>query len=288
MRTNLITIGIILATVLVGLFLVVAGSQNSIYLYNLPLFAICGFLIFIIQWIAFIPSYIFKTEKYFDITGSLTYITMLILVLTTKNTIDIRTAIIAIFVGVWAIRLGMFLFKRIISAGKDTRFDNLKNNFLKFLMTWTLQGLWVFVTFSAGIAAITSIKELPLGIFDVAGIIIFMVGFSIEVISDQQKSKFNTINNNQFINTGLWKYSRHPNYFGEILVWTGIALLSIHVLEGWQYCTLVSPLFVALLLTKISGIPMLESKSDIKWGDLPEYQNYKNQTPVLIPNIFKR
>ncbi|SVC15450.1 uncharacterized protein METZ01_LOCUS268304 [marine metagenome] len=291
LRINLITIGVILTTIIAASVLVLAGSQNSIYLYQLPLFAMCGVLIFVIQWIAFIPSYIYKTEKYFDLTGSLTYITMVVLVLTTVNSGDIRAWIILIAVAVWAIRLGAFLFTRILLSGTDTRFDNIKTNFLKLLMTWSLQGLWIFVTFGAGLAALSSKKESAFGIWDIIGTLIFVVGFSIEIISDQQKTTFRKMQSNGFINTGLWKYSRHPNYLGEILIWIGIAILSINVLTGWQYLTLISPVFVALLLTKISGIPMLEKKSDAKWGHLTEYQNYKNQTAVLIPNIidvFKR
>ena len=286
LRINLITIGIILITIIAASVLVLAGSQNSIYLYQLPLFAVCGVLIFIIQWIAFIPSYIYKTEKYFDLTGSLTYITMVVLVLTTVKSGDIRAWIILIAVALWAIRLGAFLFTRILSSGSDTRFDNLKTNFLKLLMTWSLQGLWIFVTFGAGLAALSSKKESEFGILDIIGTLIFVIGFSIEIISDQQKTTFRKMQRDGFINAGLWKYSRHPNYLGEILIWIGITFLSINVLTGWQYLTLISPVFVALLLIKISGIPMLEKKSDAKWGHLTEYQNYKNQTAVLIPNII--
>ncbi len=286
LRINLITIGIILIIIIVAFLLILAGSQNSIYLYQTPLFAVCGVLIFIIQWIAFIPSYIYKTEKYFDLIGSLTYITTIVLVLTTVNSNDIRAWIILIAVAAWAIRLGAFLFKRILSSGSDTRFDNIKTNFLKLLMTWTLQGLWVFVTFSAGIAALTSQKESDFGILEIVGTVIFLVGFSIEIISDRQKTNFKKIQSDRFIETGLWKYSRHPNYLGEILIWVGIAFLSINVLAGWQYFTLISPVFVTILLTKISGIPMLETKSDAKWSHLTEYQKYKKQTPVLIPNII--
>ena len=286
LRINLITIGIILIIIIAALLLVLAGSQNSIYLYQTPLFAVCGVLIFMIQWLAFIPSYIYKTEKHFDLIGSLTYITMVVLLLTTVDSNDIRAWIILIAVAVWAIRLGAFLFKRILSSGSDTRFDNIKTNFLKLLMTWTLQGLWVFVTFSAGIAALSSKKESDFGTLEIVGTLIFLVGFSIEIISDKQKTNFKKMRSERFIETGLWKYSRHPNYLGEILIWVGIAFLSINVLAGWQYFTLISPVFVAILLTKISGIPMLETKSDAKWGHLTEYQKYKKRTPVLIPNII--
>ena len=286
LNTNLITIGAILISIIAASVLILGGSQNSVYIASWPLFGLCGVLIFAIQWISFIPSYIYKTEKHFDLVGSLTYIAMAIFVLVNVNTDDVRSWIIALAVIIWAIRLGTFLFKRILSTGTDTRFDDIKINFLKLLMTWTLQGLWIFATFGAGLAAITSNEESTLGFVDFIGLSLFVIGLTIEIVADTQKSNFKKNGTAGFINIGLWKYSRHPNYLGEILIWVGISILSITVLSGWQYITLISPGFVILLLTKISGIPMLEKKSDMKWGHLKEYQNYKSQTPVLIPNMF--
>ena len=156
LNTNLTTIGAILISIIAASVLILGGSQNSVYIASWPLFGLCGVLIFAIQWISFIPSYIYKTEKHFDLVGSLTYIAMAIFVLVNVNTDDVRSWIIALAVIIWAIRLGTFLFKRIISTGTDTRFDDIKINFLKLLMTWTLQGLWIFATFGAGLAAITS------------------------------------------------------------------------------------------------------------------------------------
>jgi len=287
LRTNLITIAIILLSVAVSSLFIFAGSRHSINLVGWPLFAVCGCLIFMIQWIAFIPSYIFKTEKHFDLTGSLTYISMVVLVLTSLETYETRTLLIGVFVVTWAARLGMFLFIRILSAGHDSRFNKIKHNFWQLLMTWTLQALWILITFGAGLAASTSTKRSEIGVTDFIGILLFLIGFAIEIIADYQKSNFKKYRGNDFINIGLWKYSRHPNYFGEIILWVGIAMLSLKVLSGLQYITLISPVFVILLLTKISGLPMLENKSDVQWGHLSEYQIYKKVTPVLIPNIFK-
>jgi steroid 5-alpha reductase family enzyme len=153
------------------------------------------------------------------------------------------------------------------------------------LLTWTLQGLWVTFSTAAALAAITTEARVELGIFALVGFVVWLLGFGIEVIADQQKSKFKAghENANKFINTGLWSWSRHPNYFGEIVLWIGVAIIALPVLSGWQYLTLISPVFIYLLLTRISGIPMLEKRADEKWGGESEYEGYKARTSVLIP-----
>ncbi|MGB8362380.1 MAG: DUF1295 domain-containing protein, partial [Acidimicrobiia bacterium] len=150
---------------------------------------------------------------------------------------------------------------------------------------WTIQGLWVLLTAAAALAIITTSVRRDLGWLAYTGIVVWVVGFAIEVVADRQKSLFKRDpgNEGRFIATGLWAWSRHPNYFGEITLWTGVALMAIPVLSGWQWVVLVSPLFVTLLLTRVSGIPMLEAKADERWGDEPEYREYKTTTPVLIP-----
>ena len=108
-----------------------------------------------------------------------------------------------------------------------------------------------------------------------------------EIIADEQKRRFrlNEENRGKYISSGLWSISRHPNYFGEIILWIGIAIISLPTLYGFQYVTLISPLFIYLLLTRISGVNLLEESSDKKWGDLPEYEQYKKETPALVPFI---
>jgi steroid 5-alpha reductase family enzyme len=111
------------------------------------------------------------------------------------------------------------------------------------------------------------------------------VGFLFEAVADDQKRRFraNPANEGRFIASGLWAWSRHPNYFGEITLWFGIALVALPALSGWQYATLISPVFVYLLLTRISGIPLLEARAKKRWGDEPAFQAYRARTPVLFP-----
>jgi len=100
------------------------------------------------------------------------------------------------------------------------------------------------------------------------------------------KFKMDESNNGKFISSGLWSLSRHPNYFGEIMIWLGVAIIAFPVLSGYQYFALSSPVFVYLLLTRASGIPILEKNADKKWGGQEAYEEYKRNTPVLIPKLF--
>jgi steroid 5-alpha reductase family enzyme len=171
----------------------------------------------------------------------------------------------------------------------DERFDTIKPSFSRFLMAWTLQGLWVFLTLSAALAAMTSTTPAPLEPLGVAGMVVWTVGLAIEAVSDRQKRLFrqDPANAGRFITTGLWAWSRHPNYFGEIVLWLGIALIAFPALSGWQYVTLISPLFVYFLLTRVSGIPPLESRAEERWGNDPEFRVYKARTPALFPRLSR-
>ena len=129
-----------------------------------------------------------------------------------------------------------------------------------------------------------------LGVWDGIGLSIWILGFGIEVIADNQKTIFNTEPDNQgkWIDSGLWSYSRHPNYLGEILLWTGIAFFGISCFTGLERVAWISPIFIYLLLTKISGTPILDKRALEKWGDDPEYQKYRVNTPALIPRLNKK
>jgi steroid 5-alpha reductase family enzyme len=284
-RTSLIIFPIL---ILIGYLVALAGGQGGATLGGVPVFAIAVGLAFLIQWLVFIPSYIFQTEKFFDLTGGITYISVTILALAFSTGTDARSFLLAALVIIWAIRLGTFLFNRIHKAGKDDRFDELKPSFIRFLNVWTIQGLWVTFTAAAALVAITTTYRKELGIFAVVGFLVWVFGFVFEVIADAQKSRFNADpqNKGKFIQTGLWSRSRHPNYFGEIVLWIGVAIIALPVLQGWQWVALISPVFVALLLTRISGIPLLAKKADAKWGGQEEYEAYKKRTPVLIPRLW--
>ena len=271
--------------ILIGILVALAGSQGGASVAGVPLFALSVGLIFLIQWLAFIPAYRLQTEKFFDLTGSMTYISVILIAVFFNKGVDARSILLSALVVIWAIRLGTFLFGRIQKAGKDDRFDEIKPSFFRFLNVWTIQGLWVTFTMAAALVAITTTVRKELDAFAVIGFLLWIFGFVIEVVADTQKSRFNANpdNKGKFIQTGLWSRSRHPNYFGEIVLWVGVAMIALPVLQGWQWVSLISPIFVTLLLTRVSGVPLLERKSDKKWGGQEDYESYKKRTPVLIP-----
>ena len=279
-----VTIPSTILSILIGLLIAVAGSDGSETYNGMSLFIICASVSFVLHWIIFIPSFAFQTEHYFDLTGSISYLSAVALAFYLNPSVDPRDLLIGLLIVVWAVRLGSFLFMRVKQDGKDDRFTIMKTQFHWFLMTWTLGGLWVFLTMAAGLAAITSNTTQPFGLMAYLGLALWIFGFSIEVIADRQKRVFkkNQQKEKEFITSGLWAWSRHPNYFGEITLWIGLTLIALPVLSGWQLVTLISPVFVYILLTKISGIPLLENRGMKKWGSDPEYIDYVNRTPALI------
>tara|TARA_Y100000389_G_C17463332_1_gene523448 strand:- start:1774 stop:2646 length:873 start_codon:yes stop_codon:yes gene_type:complete len=283
MNTKTASISIIISLILSAL-LINAGSQNSIMVNGLPLFAICAPIGFLLHWTFFIPSFALKTDHYFDLIGSTSYVLTILTVLMLNPSLDTRDIIIGSMIIIWAVRLGSFLFTRIKQDGKDVRLDEIKTKFIRFLNLWTLGGLWVLVTIGAGLAAIASNISLELGLLGYIGIGLWVFGFIVEVMADAQKRQFkkDPSNKNGFITTGVWSWSQHPNYFGEITLWTGIALIAFPVLSGWQLATLVSPLFVYLLLTKVSGINLLDAIAEERWGADKSYKEYTERTSKLF------
>lgn len=244
-------------------------------------------LVFLIQWVAYIPAYLFQTEKFYDLTGSLTYLTVIWFVYLSSNQVgevNFQNLIVTVLISIWAIRLGTFLFSRIHKDGEDKRFRSIKTSPSQFFMTWTLQGMWVSICSMCAITGISSSEGLVLNPLFYLGFILFVIGFSIEVIADHQKTVFRAIkeNKDKFISTGLWSKSQHPNYFGEILLWSSIAIMSFSSLSGTQYLTMISPIFTYVLLVYISGVRMLDDMGNKKWGHLEEYKQYKQNTPVLF------
>lgn len=274
----------IVASLIIAVLILTAGSQGSVSFGGYPLFALCGSIGFALHWAVFVPSYAFKTEHYFDLTGSLSYITTVAAAIVLNPSLDLRDLIICAMITVWALRLGSFLFWRIKKDGQDKRFIVMKTKFTWFLMTWTIGGLWVLVTMAAGLAALTSNITAELGLISYLGIALWLFGFIVEVTADNQKTEFrkNPDNRNRFITTGVWSWSQHANYFGEITLWFGLALVALPVLSGWQLATLISPVFVYFLLTKVSGIPLLDRLAKQKWGTNSDYLSYTQATSKLL------
>lgn len=246
---------------------------------------------FIIQWTAFIPAYVLQTEKFYDLTGTLTYLTVTWYTLYMSSekftNLDAASIAIVLFISLWAIRLGSFLFSRIHKDGEDKRFRTIKPSATQFFMTWTLQGLWVSLCSMCALTAISSESGVVVNAFYYLGVGLFIYGFITEVKADNEKSKFRSVpeNRDKFITTGLWAKSRHPNYFGEIVLWAAIAVISLPSLSGLQYITLISPIFTYVLLVHVSGVRMLEARGQKKWGHLEEYKAYQKSTPMLFPKL---
>ncbi len=249
---------------------------------------------FLIQWILFIPAFYFQTEKFYDLTGSATYIFIVSYISIQSNfakNVNLGNILLASFIILWAIRLGSFLFTRIHKSGEDKRFKFIKPSPSRFFMTWTLQGMWVSICSMCALTAMASKNGVIQNGFFYIGMLVFIAGFVIEIIADWQKSIFrkNPTNKDQFISNGLWYYSRHPNYFGEITLWLGISIMSFSSLSSWQYITLISPLFTYMLLVYVSGVRILEISGLEKWGHLQNYQEYIRTTSSLFPyaKLFK-
>ncbi|WP_300556927.1 DUF1295 domain-containing protein [Maricaulis sp.] len=279
------TLIVILIVALVGLGLSYLAGMGDERVAGYSVIFVCAAVAFGVNWLVFIPSALARTEKFYDLTGAITYLSVIGVAATLSKPLDLRALVVAALVAVWAIRLGGFLFLRIQKDGFDRRFDEIKTNPLRFLVTWSLQGLWVTLTAACAVMIISNETRLEPGLFFYAGLALWLVGFGIEVIADAQKSAFrkDAANAGRFISSGLWSWSRHPNYVGEIVLWLGIAVMAIPVLNGWQWVAMISPVFVYLLLTRVSGVPLLERRAEQKWGEDPEYRAYCEATPVLFP-----
>ena len=286
--------GAIALCILLAYLVAIAASVDGVFFSGIPIILLCAIVSFVTHWMIAAPSLITSSEKYFDFTGMvatlLVVLTAMFALLSSGAEASIRSVFVASFVSVWTLRLGIFLYKRIVKAGEDIRFRDIKKSLPKFLMTWTLSALWVFLTTVNAITLIALNPLEPIGIFFIMGALLWLLGFGFEVIADRQKKYFSEQpkNEGRFITQGLWSVSRHPNYFGEIILWAGIAIISLPFLSGWQYVTLVSPVFVFLLLTRISGLPFLEEKAEKKWGENKDYIEYKKRTPILVPFFGKK
>lgn len=274
---------------LLALGLAVLADDGAQRVAGLPLLAALALFGFAVQWLVFVPSFLRQTEHYYDLAGAATYASVILLA-AAFSSLDARGWVITALVLIWCGRLGSFLFLRVKRSGKDGRFDDIKPHWGRFFMAWTFQGLWVFMTLLAALIAISSAAPAGWDSWASLGLLVWLAGFAFEAVADRQKSAFKAdpANSGRFIRHGLWAWSRHPNYFGEIVLWTGVALMASPAMQGWQWLGWASPLFVCWLLTQVSGVPMLEKRADEKWGGQADYEAYKADTPVLLPRPPRR
>jgi len=258
-----------------------------------PVLPIIFSAVYVVQAIGFTHAVRHNTEHFYDITGSVSFIGAIGAAAILAQSLSLQGGLLLFMVVMWALRLGSFLFTRVTEVGEDQRFRKIKRSKLRFALVWTLQGLWVSLTSSAALTALLVAKPIATlspaaSIVVWVGVAVWLIGFLTEVIADRQKATFrrNSANAGKFIQTGLWSRSRHPNYLGEIVLWIGVAITASPALEGAQWLVWVSPLFVYLLLTRLSGIPTLALRAQQRWGDDPDYLRYMDTTPRLLPKIF--
>ncbi|XP_010274705.1 PREDICTED: uncharacterized protein LOC104609951 isoform X3 [Nelumbo nucifera] len=237
------------------------------------------------QFFFFVITALLKFDKVTDFAGSTNFIILSVLTLILKGSWHFRQVVLTLLVVIWGLRLGLFLLMRILQWGEDQRFDEMRSNLGKLAVFWIFQAVWVWTVSLPVTVVNASDRDPSLQAEDIIGWIIWSVGFTAEATSDQQKLSFKNSPNNRgkWCNIGLWRFSRHPNYFGEIFLWWGIFVASTPVLEGAEWLVILGPIFLTLLLFFVSGIPLLEESADKKYGNLAEYRMYKKTTSPLIP-----
>jgi len=231
----------------------------------------------------FLIAFRLQSDKLTDISYAVTFMTLALFGFFRSGAEAYHLVLLAMIL-LWAVRIGGFLLYRVMKTGKDQRFDGMRENFLKFSQFWILQAITVWVLMLPSLFAFEGSGSISL--LAVIGIVTWLTGLVTESMADFQKYRFNqdSKNKEKWIATGIWRYSRHPNYFGEILVWAGVYLVTLVSLSTTQaWVGAISPLFITVLLLFVSGIPLLEKSADKKWGDQEDYQHYKATTSVLIP-----
>ncbi len=239
-----------------------------------------------VQAVFFVFAFKFKTDKLTDLAYGLTFILIALYWLYNDNWLISRFRfIVAMMVVVWALRLIAYLFFRVLKTGRDSRYDGRRESFVKFAKFWVLQAVAVWLITLPVVYMLTRSRVPVVGLGPTIGLYIWSIGLLIETVADKQlfTFRFKKDNHGKWIDEGLWHYSRHPNYFGEIVVWIGVFVFGLSTYSGLGWLVVAGPLTIICLLMFGSGIPILEKANDKKWGNDPNYQGYKATTSILVP-----
>jgi steroid 5-alpha reductase family enzyme len=223
-----------------------------------------------------------KTDIVTDLSYSLSFAALAIGLPLIEGAYAASQLLTAAFVLVWAIRLGAYLFRRILRIKIDHRFDKMRDRPLLFARFWLLQALTVAIVMLPVSYLLSRSRAPALGAWAIAGGAVWLAGLAVEWLSDAQKSAAKK-RSDRFVDGGLWRYSRHPNYFGEMLVWWGIFICAVPFLHGLAFLVAIGPAFITALLLFVSGIPMLERSAEERFGDDPAYREYRRRTSILVP-----
>ena len=242
-------------------------------------------LIVVYMSLVFVLALIARDNSIVDIFWGPGFVLIAIYSLIQNPEPDLRKWIVTFLVALWGIRLSVHVFLRNRGRGEDFRYRQWRETWKFFVIRsyfqiFLLQGIFMLIIASP-VYYINFYSKEPLGFWDTLGLVVFGIGFFFEAVSDYQLSEFKKKPENQrkIMTTGLWELCRHPNYFGEALIWWGMAFYAMNLPLGW--ITLVSPIIITLLLRFVSGVPMLEKK----YKGRPDWEEYKRRTAAFVPNV---
>lgn len=267
-------------------------------------YGFCFLITCALQLSCFAVAYTCKFDLITDFAGSMNFVLLGVITLVLGGDYDTRQVVVTAMLCVSRVELALFLFYRVCKRKSDGRFDKIRGSFLKFLGFWIFQIFWVYGV-SLAVIRINSARRVdsppPIGPADVFGWVLWVFGFVIQFTSDLQKLWFRAdpANNLKICNKGMWKYSRHPNYFGEICMWGGLFITGIPIwlsdgnADGWL--TVISPVLTIVILLFLSGMPTAEGQSLKRYytnGDALKnaYEAYRAETAPVItccPPIYK-
>ncbi len=243
-------------------------------------------VVVIVNVLGLIWAYTRQSDKLTDLIYGLCFVVMALLSLQHGQDFSFPKILLTGMITLWGLRLAGYLFLRISKTKTDARFDERRKDLGKLSFFWFLQTVSILII-SLPVVIFLSKSEVDLGWVSYVGVLIWLDGFLIEMIADQQKFSFKNKpeNKGKFMQSGLWQFSRHINYFGEILCWIGVFVFVAPFLQGWEWVATISPLWIIFLLTKVSGIPLLVKSAEEKYGQQKAFQEYKANVPLLIPFI---
>lgn len=235
----------------------------------------------------FLIAFTRKTDKLTDFAYGMSFIAIAVFCLWRADKQPLSSYLLLWLILLWGARLSIYLVYRIRTIKRDKRFDGMRESFRRFAQFWIAQAISAWVILIPAIYFFShptsSVKPLML-----VGMAIWLVGFYFESVGDMQKFEFinNPKNKGKWIDQGLWKRSRHPNYFGEITMWFGIYVFCLPAMSTTAALVgAASPLWIFILLRFISGVPLLEKKANERWGKNPAYKKYRDSTPLLLPKL---
>ena len=246
-------------------------------------------IVFIYFLIFFLVAQVIRNNSIVDMGWGAGFVLVALITLFAQGAYVERNLLLVLLVTIWGGRLTYYIVRRNWGKPEDFRYAKWRREWGKwlvpraFLQVFVLQGLLMLII-GYPIILVNANPEPGLNLLDYLGLLVWLIGFFFESVGDKQMAEFkkDPANKGKIIKSGLWKYTRHPNYFGEATMWWGVFLLSLSVPLGWS--GIISPLTITLLLLYVSGVPMLEKK----YKDKPEFQEYAKVTNKFFPWFPKK